>query len=225
MDLDASIRGQFADLSYCRETSEELERHPTYKAVASNKGDLQSRGVSMAVLPRAIREAIIVCGWLNIQYIWIDSLCILQDSEDDWQREALKMETVYSMSKLTIMPHPPRLATADSWISTWNTSSNSSRQIQRAKTFRIRAHKPCRTGFHGIRPAQMMHLRIEDGPTKKRFCHRGISSLPHAISSGNAKQGQHVFAVKIPTIITLNSGTLSPPGACVVGSVWLRSSH
>jgi hypothetical protein len=32
---------------------------------------------------------------LGVQYIWIDSLCILQDSPEDWQAEALQMDKVY----------------------------------------------------------------------------------------------------------------------------------
>lgn len=28
---------------------------------------------------------------LFLQHVWIDSLCMMQDDEDDWQREAAKM--------------------------------------------------------------------------------------------------------------------------------------
>lgn len=31
----------------------------------------------------------------NIRYIWIDSLCIIQDSEEDWKFEAAQMDVVY----------------------------------------------------------------------------------------------------------------------------------
>ena len=39
---------------------------------------------------------------LGIYYIWIESLRIIEDDREDWLREALRMGTVYEMSRLTI---------------------------------------------------------------------------------------------------------------------------
>jgi hypothetical protein len=39
---------------------------------------------------------------LGIRHIWIDSLCIIQDSPDDWQREAALMQHVYSNARFNI---------------------------------------------------------------------------------------------------------------------------
>ena len=39
---------------------------------------------------------------LNIQYIWIDSLCIIQDDDEDWEKEAAVMGFVYANAYLTI---------------------------------------------------------------------------------------------------------------------------
>ncbi|TGO54854.1 hypothetical protein BCON_0101g00260 [Botryotinia convoluta] len=47
-------------------------------------------------------QAIIICQKLGLEYIWIDSLCIFQDSQDDWRHEASLMSTVYKYSKCTI---------------------------------------------------------------------------------------------------------------------------
>jgi hypothetical protein len=45
---------------------------------------------------------------LGIRYIWTDSLCIIQDSTEDWQREALKMATVYGRTACSISyAYPP----------------------------------------------------------------------------------------------------------------------
>jgi hypothetical protein len=43
-----------------------------------------------------------VCRSLSVRYLWIDSLCIIQDSKEDWAREAANMAYVYSNSYLTI---------------------------------------------------------------------------------------------------------------------------
>jgi hypothetical protein len=39
---------------------------------------------------------------MGIEYIWIDCLCILQDSKADWEHEAARMADVYSNAYLTI---------------------------------------------------------------------------------------------------------------------------
>ena len=39
---------------------------------------------------------------MNIEYIWIDSLCIVQGDRQDWEQEAAKMASLYENSFLTI---------------------------------------------------------------------------------------------------------------------------
>lgn len=46
-------------------------------------------------LPGKYLDAIRVAKALGFRYIWIDSLCIIQDSSEDWEREAVKMASVY----------------------------------------------------------------------------------------------------------------------------------
>lgn len=60
------------------------------------------QGIEMAQLNPLFREAIHVCRYLNIRYLWIDALCIIQDDESDWSRESKLMCDVYSNSSLTI---------------------------------------------------------------------------------------------------------------------------
>lgn len=53
-------------------------------------------------LPKTFRDAVTVTRSLGIDYLWIDSLCIIQDDPKDWEREALKMADVYSNSFVTL---------------------------------------------------------------------------------------------------------------------------
>lgn len=39
---------------------------------------------------------------MNIRYIWIDALCIIQNDKIDWQQESAKMGEYYSKAYLTI---------------------------------------------------------------------------------------------------------------------------
>jgi len=48
------------------------------------------------------RDAIFVTRRLGINYLWVDSLCIIQDDKTDWAREASKMAGVYAGAVVTI---------------------------------------------------------------------------------------------------------------------------
>ncbi|KAH8666054.1 heterokaryon incompatibility protein-domain-containing protein [Tricladium varicosporioides] len=60
------------------------------------------RGIAMYSLPKTLQDAVSITRRLRIDYLWIDSLCILQDSSEDWQREAPKMGEYYRNAFLTL---------------------------------------------------------------------------------------------------------------------------
>jgi hypothetical protein len=62
----------------------------------------RTRGIPWGDFPPTFQDAISLSRYLGIQYIWIDSLCIIQDNKPDWQREAALMGSVYGNSYLTI---------------------------------------------------------------------------------------------------------------------------
>jgi hypothetical protein len=54
--------------------------------------------LSINQLLKTFRDAAHASKRLGVQYIWIDSLCIMQDDRSDWFREASRMHLVYSAS-------------------------------------------------------------------------------------------------------------------------------
>ncbi|KAI0012356.1 heterokaryon incompatibility protein-domain-containing protein [Xylariaceae sp. FL0662B] len=60
------------------------------------------RCIPKEALPKTFRDAIEICRYLDLPYLWIDSLCIIQDSEMDWQRESSLMAQVYGQCNLNI---------------------------------------------------------------------------------------------------------------------------
>jgi hypothetical protein len=52
-------------------------------------------GIPVSTLPRTFQDAIQVATWLGVKFLWIDSLCILQDSVEDWRKESLIMGQIY----------------------------------------------------------------------------------------------------------------------------------
>ena len=59
-------------------------------------------GFALKSLPRTFRDAVAVTRALGIMFIWIDSMCIIQDSESDWLRESALMMEVYANAYCTI---------------------------------------------------------------------------------------------------------------------------
>ncbi|CAJ0549988.1 Ff.00g065830.m01.CDS01 [Fusarium sp. VM40] len=59
--------------------------------------------IDMKSLPRMFQEAINMTRSLGIRYLWIDSLCIMQDKAcGDWKIEAFKMGQVYANTYLNL---------------------------------------------------------------------------------------------------------------------------
>jgi hypothetical protein len=52
-------------------------------------------GILIDDLPQTFRDAVDVTRRLKVPYLWIDSLCIIQNTIEDWNKEALQMSAVY----------------------------------------------------------------------------------------------------------------------------------
>ncbi|KAH8637763.1 hypothetical protein IG631_05533 [Alternaria alternata] len=59
-------------------------------------------GIDVDRLPPTFQQAIMLTKSLGIEYIWIDSLCIIQDDKDDWANECSRMASVYMDSFINI---------------------------------------------------------------------------------------------------------------------------
>ncbi|KAI8712029.1 HET domain-containing protein [Fusarium sp. LHS14.1] len=73
----------------------------TLKLLKDNKSSLET-GINISQLPQSYKEAIYACIRLDFNLIWIDSLCIIQDSTDDRRAESATMMHVYGNALLTI---------------------------------------------------------------------------------------------------------------------------
>lgn len=92
--------GRYATLSHCWEDSQPLKTIKT--TLKYRLGQL-----IWAQLPIAFQECIELVRLLGIRYVWIDSLCIVQDDHDEWEIEAARMASIYENSYLTIAMHQP----------------------------------------------------------------------------------------------------------------------
>ncbi|ORY56592.1 heterokaryon incompatibility protein-domain-containing protein, partial [Pseudomassariella vexata] len=70
----------------------------------TTKDNLRTRqkGFKISELPKTFQDAVVVTRELSVQYLWVDSLCILQDSDSDWEQESIRMEQVFASAYCTI---------------------------------------------------------------------------------------------------------------------------
>ncbi|ETS86900.1 hypothetical protein PFICI_00728 [Pestalotiopsis fici W106-1] len=86
---------RYATLSYCWG-----ER--AFIQLRTDNIEAFKKGIPTADIPKTFQAAFEIASRLAIDFIWIDSLCIVQNDESDWEKEAEKMQQVYSSSYVTI---------------------------------------------------------------------------------------------------------------------------
>jgi Heterokaryon incompatibility protein (HET) len=99
LEISTSFRSLNQDRRYCslshRWIGVEMELKTTNVEALMEEIPIES-------LSKASRDAIFVTRHLGLKYLWIDSLCIIQDSPEDWTREAATMAEIYENSVCTI---------------------------------------------------------------------------------------------------------------------------
>lgn len=90
-------RGSYVALSYCwgKKTTQTM-------LLMSNREEFKSKGVVVSTLPKTIQDSIVATRKLGIKYLWIDSLCIIQDSAADKDNEIAGMASIYRNATITI---------------------------------------------------------------------------------------------------------------------------
>ncbi|KAK3381113.1 heterokaryon incompatibility protein-domain-containing protein [Podospora didyma] len=88
---------EYIALSHCWGLVQPIRTtHEKYKDYA------KTDGLPLSLLPKTFQDAVNVCRRLGFRYLWIDSLCIIQDDNLDWAREAARMCDVYQNATFVI---------------------------------------------------------------------------------------------------------------------------
>ncbi|PLB38136.1 HET domain-containing protein [Aspergillus candidus] len=89
---------RYATLSHCWGASQASE----FSSLTSASRDVLEEGVSISDLDPVFQDAIYTARSLGLHFLWMDSLCIFQDSIADWHKEAPLMSHVYGGAVLNI---------------------------------------------------------------------------------------------------------------------------
>ncbi|KAK4451003.1 heterokaryon incompatibility protein-domain-containing protein, partial [Podospora aff. communis PSN243] len=89
---------KYASLSYCWGNA---NVHKPFLLTKATHAALVA-GVDVSLLPRTIQHAILATAWLGLEWLWVDSLCIVQDCSQDWAEQAPLMMSVYNEAFVTL---------------------------------------------------------------------------------------------------------------------------
>ena len=91
------ISANYAALSYCWGLSPSL---------TLTRKDLGSFMKEIPGMPKTLEDAVAVTRGVGLRYLWIDALCIIQDSPEDWREQVACIKDIYGDATLTIFaPH------------------------------------------------------------------------------------------------------------------------
>lgn len=91
-----NMSGRYIALSY-------IWGGPQPLTTTQNIASYVKYGLEISNFPKTIREAILATNGLGIRFLWIDALCILQDSDEDKLRQIRMMAKIYRNSFLTLI--------------------------------------------------------------------------------------------------------------------------
>jgi hypothetical protein len=89
-------KAQYAALSYC------WGQTPQLTTTGETLKHSVQEGIKIEELPKTLQDALYTTKQLGIPYLWIDSLCIIQDSFEDKSAEITRMPQIYKNAVVTL---------------------------------------------------------------------------------------------------------------------------
>jgi hypothetical protein len=108
--------GKYATLSHCWANPSDSKPPMTTK----NNFTWMQRGILTTDMSPLFRDAIQLCRSIGCNYIWIDSLCIIQDDDDDWSAQSQSMSEIYSNAYFNIAAVASPNSTQGLFQERWN---------------------------------------------------------------------------------------------------------
>ncbi|KAI1188897.1 heterokaryon incompatibility protein-domain-containing protein [Nemania serpens] len=91
----------YVALSYCWGSTSSNSWMADTRTVKANISE-RKNPFPLTDLRTSIQHAIVLVRRVGLRFLWVDSVCIVQDSADDWEAEAMLMAEVYSNAHFTL---------------------------------------------------------------------------------------------------------------------------
>jgi hypothetical protein len=116
--------------------------------------------IDYSTLPQTLKDAILFTRKLGVDYIWIDSICIVQDDRDEWAEEAAKMADIYSGAYVVLAATRATNA-AEGFLQHHSDPYEITTRTRAKKTFTIQAYHNNNHTRHG-------YIRLDNLPRSQR---------------------------------------------------------
>ncbi|PVH92023.1 HET-domain-containing protein [Periconia macrospinosa] len=97
-DIRKPEKTKYAAVSYCWGSEQDANTH-----LKTEEASLEIRcsGIPFEKMSPVIKDAIALTKAAGLRYIWIDSICIIQDEPDDWLYESRQSDLIYRHAFIT----------------------------------------------------------------------------------------------------------------------------
>jgi len=91
--------GRYMTLSHCWGAPSDFQQR-----ACTTKNNIEARksNIDIAILPKTFQDAIKITRYLGVRFLWIDTLCIVQDDAQDIDQEYTAMKDIFLGSYCTI---------------------------------------------------------------------------------------------------------------------------
>ncbi|KAG9229490.1 heterokaryon incompatibility protein-domain-containing protein [Amylocarpus encephaloides] len=104
----SGMEGQYTVLSHRWPTDPSQHFTTTTTTLPNRKS-----AIRLEEMPQTFQDAVKVSRELGIRYLWIDSLCIIQDDARDWEQQSMLMGKIYYQGTVTIMAASKSITTLE----------------------------------------------------------------------------------------------------------------
>lgn len=172
-----------------------------YRVATSQNYEKLKVGIDRDSLPIVFQDAAGISQRLHVNYLWIDTLCIIQDSKSDWENEAAKMADIFENAAITIAASSspnPRISLFTTRSSTYQQIRLNTRQYL-APVFNARRRFLLGSTRRTLCLRKPIHWICALGHFKRESFRQELYHLPKQNYSGDAEKQQCVNAIECQT--------------------------
>jgi hypothetical protein len=144
---------RYTALSYC------WGGHSQHQTESSNVAG-RYEDIDISTLPQTLKDAILFTRKLGVDYIWIDSICIVQDDRDEWADEAAKMANIYS-GAYVVLAATRATSVTEGFLQHHNDPYEITPRTRAKKTFTVQVH-------HNNNHTRQGFIRLDNLPLSQR---------------------------------------------------------
>ncbi|KAJ4108707.1 hypothetical protein NW768_012184 [Fusarium equiseti] len=148
-------------------------KNPVLRTTKANVKD-HEKAIIFRSLPKNFQDAVTICRGIGIRYLWIDSLCIIQDDKSDWETQSAEMATIYNNAYLVLAASQAANAT-NGFLDRKDEGFSETPQLDAKKSLKIaKLRNPNGTISHiycrkrNNEPLHQHRFKVEEAPLNRR---------------------------------------------------------